>query len=76
MKLSEDKLDQVIGWAIIVGIAGNLLLCLNLYRQVGNLEYKVNQLDSNLYTALQSLSQDVWTFKNSDKVKNRTGEFE
>ena len=63
MKLSEDRLDQVIGWAIIVGIAGNLLMCLNLYRQVGNLEYKVNQLDSNLYTALQSLSRDVWEMK-------------
>ena len=74
--MSEDTLDKVIGWAIIVGLAGNLLLCLNLYRQVGNLEYKVNQLDSNLYTALQSLSQDVWTLKNSDKITNKTGEFE
>lgn len=76
MKLSEDKLDQVIGWSIIVGLAANMIMCLNLYRQMGNLEYKVNQLDSNLYTALQSLSQDVWTLKNSDKITNKTGEFE
>jgi len=66
----------VIGWAIIVGLAGNLLLCLNLYRQVGNFEHKVNQLDSNLYTTMQSLSQDVWTLKNADKITNKTGEFE
>ena len=74
--MSEETLEKVIGWSIIIGIAGNLLLCLNLYRQIGNLEYKVNQLDSNLYTALQSLSQDVWTLKNSDKMVNKTGEFE
>ena len=76
MKLSEDRLDQVIGWSIIVGIAANIIMCLNLYRQMGNLEYKVNQLDSNLYTALQSLSQDVWTLKNQDKIQNSTGQFE
>jgi hypothetical protein len=65
----------VIGWAIVVGIAGNLLLCLNLYRQMGNLEYKVNQLDSNLYSAIQSLSVEVYSLKNS-KPNNRNGEFE
>ena len=75
MKLSEERLEQVIGWAIVVGIAGNLLLCLNLYRQMGNLEYKVNQLDSNLYSAIQSLSVEVYSLKNS-KPHNRTGEFE
>jgi hypothetical protein len=75
MKLSEERLEQVIGWAIVVGIAGNLLLCLNLYRQMGNLEYKVNQLDSNLYSAIQSLSIEVYSLKNS-KPTNLTGEFE
>jgi len=63
MRLSEDKLDQVIGWAIIVGIAGNLLMCLNLYRQIGDLEYKVYSLDGNLNSAIQSLSRDVWEMK-------------
>lgn len=66
MKLSEDRLDQVIGWAIIIGIAGNLLMCLNLYRQIGNLEYKVHSLDGNINSAIQSLSRDVWEMK----VKN------
>ena len=75
MKLSEERLEQVIGWSIIIGIAGNLLLCLNLYRQMGNLEYKVNQVESNLYSAVQSLSTEVYSLKNA-KLHNRTGEFE
>lgn len=61
--MSEETLDKIIGWAMIVGIAGNLLLCLNLYRQIGNLEYKVYQLDSNINSAVQSLSRDVWEMK-------------
>ena len=75
MKLSEERLEQVIGWSIIVGIVGNLALCLNLYRQIGNLEYEVNQLESDAYAAIQSLSTDVHTLKFS-KPTNRTGEFE
>ena len=73
--MSEDTLEKVIGWSIIIGIAGNLLLCLNLYRQVGNLEYKVNQVDSNLNSAVQSLSTDVWNLKNQSH-HNKTGQFE
>ena len=75
MKLSEERLEQVIGWSIIIGITGNLLLCLNLYRQMGNLEYKVNQVESNLYSAVQSLSTELYSLKHS-KPHNRTGEFE
>ena len=75
MKLSEDRIEQVIGWSIIVGIAGSLVMCLNLYRQVGNLEYKVNQLEESVYAAMQSLSTDVYTLKHSQPT-NRTGEFE
>ena len=61
--MSEETVDKIIGWAMIVGIAGNLLLCLNLYRQMGNLEYKVYSLDGNLNSAIQSLSRDVWEMK-------------
>ena len=66
MKISEDRLDQVIGWSIIVGIGANLLLSLNLYRQMGDLEYKVHSLDGNINSAIQSLGRDVWEMK----VKN------
>ncbi len=75
MKLSEERLEQLIGWSIIIGIAGNLLLCLNLYRQVGNLEYKVNQLEADAYAAIESLSIDIHKLKYS-KPTNKTGEFE
>ena len=61
--MSEDTLDKVIGWSIIVGLGVNLLLSLNLYRQMGNLEYKVYSLDGNLNSAIQSLSRDVWEMK-------------
>ena len=75
--MSEETLDKVIGWSIILGLAGNLLLCLNLYRQMGNLQYKVNQVDSNLNSAVQSLSTDVWNLKNQSKpYHNKTGQFE
>ena len=63
MKLSEDALDQVIGWSIIVGLGANLLLSLNLYRQMGDLEYKVHSLDGSMNSAIQSLSRDVWEMK-------------
>jgi len=73
--MSEDTLEKVIGWSIIIGIAGNLLLTLNLYSKVGNLEYKLNQVDSNLNSAVQSLSTDVWNLKNQSHP-NKTGQFE
>ena len=63
MKLSEDKLDQIIGWSIIIGLGANLLLSLSLYRQLGNLEYKVHSLDGSMNSAIQSLSRDVWEMK-------------
>lgn len=75
--MSEDTLEKVIGWSIIIGIAGNLLLTLNLYNQVGNLEYKVHQLDSDLNAAVQSLSRDVWDLKYANQSHpNKTGQFE
>ena len=75
MKMSDEKLEQVIGWSIIIGITGSLAMCLNLYRQVGNLEYKVNQLETSVYAAMQSLSTDVYSLKNSQPT-NKTGQFE
>ena len=75
MKLSDERLEQIIGWSIIVGISSSLLMCLNLYRQVGNLEYKVNQLETDVYAAIQTLSTEVYSLKQSQPT-NRTGQFE
>ena len=75
--MSEDTLEKVIGWSIIIGIAGNLLLTLNLYSKVGNLEYKVNQLNSDFSVAVQALSRDIWDIKNGrHSYPNKDGEFE
>ena len=75
MKLNEEKLDNIIGWTIIVSIVGSLGMCLNLYLRLGDLEYKVNQTNENLYAAIQTLSTDVHTLKYS-KSTNQTGQFE
>lgn len=74
--MSEETLDKVIGWSIIVGLGANLLLSLNLYRQMGDLEYKVHSLDGSMNSAIQSLSRDVWDLKTNNQPHNRTGEFE
>ena len=52
-----------------------LYCLLNLYRQVGNLEYKVNQLETDVYAAIQTLSTDVYSLKHSQSTNN-TREFE
>ena len=61
--MNNVSLEKVVGWSIIVGIAANTLMCLNLYRQLGDLEYKVHSLDGNVNSAVQSLSRDVWEMK-------------
>ena len=50
--MSEERLKQVVGATLLGGVAINMLMCLNLYRQMGDLEYKLHQLDSTLYTAI------------------------
>ena len=61
--MSDVNLEKVVGWSLVVGIATNLLLSLNLYKQIGDLEYKVHSLDGSMNSAVQSLSRDVWEMK-------------
>ena len=61
--MSDVNLEKVVGWSLVVGIAANLLLSLNLYKQIGDLEYKVHSLDGSMNSAVQSLSRDVWEMK-------------
>ena len=61
--MSDVNLEKVVGWSLVVGIAANLLLSLNLYKQIGDLEYKVHSLDGSMNSAVQSLSRDVWGMK-------------
>jgi len=67
MTITEERLKQVVGATLLGGVAINMLMCLNLYRQMGDLEYKLNQLDSTLYTAISSVSRDVSDLKNANK---------
>ena len=61
--MSDVNLEKVVGWSLVVGIATNLLLSRNLYKQIGDLEYKVHSLDGSMNSAVQSLSRDVWEMK-------------
>ena len=74
MKMT-DRQTLIVKRTLLGVTALNLLMCLNLYRQVGDLEYKVNQLEESVYAAMQSLSTDVYTLKNSQST-NKTGQFE
>ncbi len=74
--MSQVNLEKVVGWAFVVGLGANLMLSLNLYRSIGDLEYKVHSLDGSMNSAVQSLSRDVWDLKTNNQPHNRTGEFE
>lgn len=74
--MSQVNLEKVVGWAFVVGLGANLMLSLNLYRSIGDLEYKVHSLDGSMNSAVQSLSRDVWDLKTNNQSHNRTGEFE
>lgn len=74
--MSQVNLEKVVGWAFVVGLGANLMLSLNLYRSMGDLEYKVHSLDGSMNSAVQSLSRDVWDLKTNNQSHNRTGEFE
>ena len=58
-----DQQRKVVG-CILIGVTTlNMIMCLNLYRTYGELLYKTSQLDSNINSAIQSLSRDVWEMK-------------
>jgi hypothetical protein len=73
-----DKQKNIIKYSL-AGIVGlNLLMCLNLYRQIGEIEYKVYSMDGDAMSAIQSLSNDVWQMKSgkANDSRNYSGGFE
>ncbi len=72
-----DKQKNILKYSL-AGIVGlNLLMCLNLYRQIGEIEYKVHSMDSDAMSAVQSLSHDVWGIKKHlTQTSGPAGEFE
>jgi tagatose-1,6-bisphosphate aldolase non-catalytic subunit AgaZ/GatZ len=55
-----------------------MIMCLNLYKQIVEINYKVHSVDYNTMSAIQSLSKDVWDIKssNSNNAYNYSGGFE
>ena len=73
-----EKQKNILKYTLIGTTGLNLLMCLNLYRQIIELEYKVSSIDSSMMSAVQSLSRQVWEMKSSsaNSAGNYTGEFE
>ena len=76
-KLMTGKQKIIIKSALVGSVGLNLLMCLNLYHQVGRLEYKTYQISSDLNNAVGSLSRDVWEMKSSQysDSSNYSGRF-
>ena len=60
-----EKQKNILKYALGGSILLNMFMCLNLYRQMIELQYKVSSIDSNMMSAVQSLSKDVWDMKRS-----------
>ena len=72
-----DKQKNILKYSLAGSVVLNLFMCLNLYRQMGEIEYKVHSMDSNSMSAIQSLSNDVWGIKEYlTKTSGPAGEFE
>lgn len=63
LKMMTENQKNILKYTFVGSTVLNMFMCLNLYRQTIELEYKVNSLDSNVMTAIQSLSRDVWEIK-------------
>lgn len=61
--MMTEKQKTILKYAFGGGIVLNMLMCLNLYRQMVEIDYKVHSMDSNTMSAIQSLSRDVWEIK-------------
>jgi hypothetical protein len=72
-----DKQKNILKYSLAGIIGLNLLMCLNLYRQIGEIEYKLHSIDGNTMSAIQSLSHDVWGIKTHlTQTSGKAGEFE
>ena len=69
-----NKQKTIIKYTLAGSVCLNMLMCLNLYHQVGNLEYQTNQLESNIQSTVQQLSHYIWEVRNSSE--NYSGEFQ
>lgn len=73
-----DKQKNILKYTLVGTTGLNLIMCLNLYRQIVEIDYTVHSMDSNTMSAFQSLSKEVWDIKSSlaNNSENYSGEFE
>ena len=67
--MMNEQRNKVIQYAVVVSTILNLGMCLNLYLQVGRIQYQVAQMDSDISSAVEALSRYIWEIKNN-KVSN------
>lgn len=65
--MSEQR-NNLIKYAVVAGTVLNLGMCLNFYLQLGRMQYQVSQLDSNVASAIQTLSRYIWEMKNNSET--------
>jgi hypothetical protein len=73
-----EKQKNILKYTLGGSIIFNMIMCLNLYKQIVEINYKVHSVDYNTMSAIQSLSKDVWDIKssNSNNAYNYSGGFE
>ena len=74
--MMTEKQNKIIKYVLVGGVVVNMLMCLNLYRQMLSLQYQLAQLESDTMSAIQSLSRYTWEIKNSNSKNYTAGEFE
>ena len=67
--MMNEQRNKVIQYAVVVSTILNLGMCLNLYLQLGRMQYQVAQMDSDISSAVEALSRYIWEIKNN-KVSN------
>ncbi len=68
----NEQRNKVIQYAVVVSTILNLGMCLNLYLQLGRMQYQVAQIDSDISSAVEALSRYIWEIKNNEVSNSET----
>ncbi len=73
-----EKQKNILKYTLGGSIVLNMFMCLNLYRQMVEVQYKISSIDNNMMSAVQSLSRTVWEIKSSsvNSTSNYSGYIE
>jgi hypothetical protein len=78
LKIMTEKQKNILKYTLGGSIVLNMFMCLNLYRQMVEVQYKISSIDNNMMSAVQSLSRTVWEIKSSsvNSTSNYSGYIE